>query len=337
MSPAEKLFTTSLLNSYDFQSESSLSELYSGLLETIEPNFIAFIKLEYFRNVKGIVDRYQDIPERYFNTYDDNASSITTSESRIFISHKWQTQEHPDPTRKTLNELLRLTQYFNDETGIWWDFCCLPQRNPQNNLEDRTIEQKAFFKFQLPLISHIILESRQMILWKEDGLYSGWCCIENIISNVLMQDLNKTINGGKSVKYENGFLTSNIQGKVLSELKDKLERIITNDIAYNNYNQIMNWFRQKLNFTESTTLEVDFYNKISKELILEMITEFKLTFTNGSDKDFVANLLFKIFQRLGDKTINTTQLSGTNNFFYLRHYIRGTYGNCVMPSFAYDF
>lgn len=337
MSPAENEFATKIYKSFDLSSDNSLAELYSGLLETIEPWYIAFVKLDYFRNLKGAINRYQDIPEEYFTVFKGDPMSIATSAGRIFISHKWQTKEHPDPNRKSLNLLLACTKDFNGDTSIWWDFCCLPQRNPIDGTDDRSTQQKAFFKFQLPLISHIILETRQLILWEKDGLNSGWCCIENIIANVLLQDLNKLVNDGKSLSHKDSFLTVNVQGKTLSERKNKHVRIYTNEIANQNYNEIMQWFQKKLNYVDNVTSIDEFYYNITQDMILEMIDNFNLTFTNGSDKDFVSNLLFKIFKRLGDKTINTIQLGGEFNYFLFWHDIRGTYGNCVMPSFDYDF
>jgi hypothetical protein len=210
----------------------------------------------------------------------------------------------------------------------------LPQRNTTNGIDDRTLEQKAFFKFQLPLISHIILETIQVVLWKKEGLNSGWCCVENIISNVVMQDLNKTINSDIPIKNINSYLTAVVDNISISKAKYKFPRVYSNSIADKSYEDIMNWFQSKIDVGNN---QLDFYGMITKELIFEMIIEFNLTFTNGSDKEFVATLLHKIFQRLGDKKINITQLSGSNNLFHLWHYIRGTYGNCVLPSFAYEF
>jgi hypothetical protein len=112
MSPAEKIFTSTIFNSYDINSESSMSELYSELLESIEPTFICFVKLKYFREIEKQISRYQEIPKKYFYEVLENSQNITTFKDRIFVSHKWQTKNHPDPNRENLDAFLKLTRFF---------------------------------------------------------------------------------------------------------------------------------------------------------------------------------------------------------------------------------
>lgn len=335
MSPAEKLFSEHLSIRYVLASDDTLTRLYSILLESIEPVYIAFIKLKYFRSLKGAIQRYQDIPEQFFCSYNNDVNSISTSKDRIFISHKWRTREHPDPNRQNLDKLISYTKNFNDDTGIWWDFCCLPQRNPSNGIDDRSKKQKDFFKFQLSLIPQIILDTRQLFLWDEDGVHSGWCGVENIISNILLQDLNALINTEFS-NSNSKYLVVDVANITKVHTLPFLQRISTSETANHQFNDIMQWFEIQI-LGNGKFSNQDFIDKIDINLILRMFDKFNLYFTNGADKEVVALMLFTIFQKLKTKQINTIQLSGYQDFTRLWHYIRGTYGNCTMPKFAYEF
>lgn len=324
LSPAETVFNF-LQMTYDLNTKKGRGEMYSSLLEFSPPVYTNFVKLEYFRNCQDTIDRFQDIPEKYFTLY--NAE-------RIFVSHKWKTKEHPDPRRETIDSLLKLTTHFHDETAIWWDFCCLPQRNPKTGVDDRSKEQKGFFKFQLSLIPFIILDTRQMFLWKNEAINSGWCCVENIVSNILRQDLNHLVNNGNSELPP--FFVTRIENKPLTFSTKSYERIYTTEIANKRLNEIMRWLKIRLSKDENTP-DIDLLGDLSRDIIDEMFQNFKLEFTNGSDRHFVSDLLFTIFQRLKMKNINTTQLSGGENTLSMWHYVKGTYGNCVMPEFSYHF
>lgn len=324
-SPAELMFELFQI-SYDLNTDEGLQNMYSALLELSNPVYTNFIKLEYFRNCRGIVDRFQDIPEKYYATYNNE---------RIFISHKWRTKKHPDPKRATIHKLLMLTSNFDNETAIWWDFCSLPQRNPKTGMDDRSKEQKEFFKFQLSLIPFIILDTRQMFLWKDEGLNSGWCCVETIISNLLMQDLNLLVNVGNS-QLPPFFITHIENNKPTAIPSKNYERVYTTQIANKRLNEIMKWLKIRLSKFENTP-DIDLLGDLSKDIIDEMLVHFKLKFTNGSDKSFVSDLLLTIFQRLKTKHISYTQLSGGENTLQMWHYVKGTYGNCVMPKFSYHF
>jgi hypothetical protein len=143
--------------------------VYSALFEIPDAPYTTFIRLGYFRSLRAPVQRFQEIPSKY--------KIWKRGAPKLFISHKWEDENHPDKSTRTLQKLLELTQNADDNTGVWWDYCSLPQRNSVNGKDDRSSNLREFFKFQLSLIPLIILESQCMFLWSEEGINSGWCCI----------------------------------------------------------------------------------------------------------------------------------------------------------------
>jgi hypothetical protein len=67
--------------------EKEWGNLYSSLFEIPDAPYTTFIKLKYFRECNEAIQRYQDIPANY-KTY--------KSPIKLFISHKWESREHPD-------------------------------------------------------------------------------------------------------------------------------------------------------------------------------------------------------------------------------------------------
>lgn len=133
------------------------------------------------------MQRFQDIPIEY---------KISGSTVQLFISHKWEASDHPDKSRETLSRLLSLTQDCDDDAGIWFDYCSLPQRDSSGE-DDRSPKLKDSFRFQLSLIPLIMLSSQCMFLWSDEGVHSGWCCVELLVAQALLHHLNKMIHTRK--------------------------------------------------------------------------------------------------------------------------------------------
>lgn len=313
--------------SNDLNTEEGMANAYSMILEMQPPICANYIKLKYFRNIKGPVQRLQEIPEKYYLGYSDE---------RLFVSHKWKDVKHPDLDRQTLNDLLRRTSGFSDDTAIWWDYCSLPQRNPATGIDDRSDFDKLLFKFQLSLIPFIILDTRQLFLWSGEAVTSGWCSIEVLVSFFLLEDLNWFIDGGKSTKISNPYFMPHIEGFGGGETTGHRERVFATATAYKHYLSLKQWLLRKVGLGKSVNFH-NISNHLTQDIILDMLEAFGLKFTNGSDKIWVSNFLHKITNRISVANHNTTQLSGEDNLRIYWHYIRGTYGSCVMPSVAYWF
>jgi len=127
--------------------EKELARVYSALFEIPDAPYTTFIKLGYFRSCSSHVQRFQDIPSEF---------KISRTPIKLFVSYKWEAKDHPDRSRRTLQTLLSLTHNCHDDAGIWWDYCSLPQRSSATGEDDRSVELKDFFKFQLSLIPLVL-------------------------------------------------------------------------------------------------------------------------------------------------------------------------------------
>jgi len=123
-------------------STKSWGTLYSSLFEMPNAEYTSFTKLGYFRNVSEPIKRFQDVPDHYKTPNDP---------VKLFVSHRWETKDHPDPSGRTLRKLLSLSKNCSDDAAVWLDYCSLPQRR-LNGDDDRSDDLKEYFKYQLSLI-----------------------------------------------------------------------------------------------------------------------------------------------------------------------------------------
>jgi hypothetical protein len=117
----------------------------------------------------------------------------------VFISHRWGSQDDPDPMGTQLLALQRLVRRMVDIRsvladervrllsgdgildliGFWYDFSCLPQ-------EPRTVGEEQEFRRSLVGIGEMLESQRvsTLVLRKEgDGyLERGWCFAESMIA-----------------------------------------------------------------------------------------------------------------------------------------------------------
>ncbi|MBU0971605.1 MAG: hypothetical protein KKC20_13205 [Proteobacteria bacterium] len=307
--------------------------LYSGLLEIPDAHYTTFIRLSYFRQCKGAVQRFQEIPDLY---------KIYKSPTKLFVSHKWEERNHPDRSRRTLKKLLSLTQTSRDDTAVWWDFCSLPQKNSQTGLDDRSAELKEFFKYQLTLIPLIILDSQSMFLWAEAGTHSGWCCVELLITHALLNHLNQMIYKRKNDFCKPPlFITQLESGPLIESDLYRFEhqifyKLYSSDVANDWHKKLITWMNIQLNQGKPTPYS-HVIRKVTPELISKMILEFNLTFTNGSDSKTVSDMLFKLYNKLSFEPFDSFKWEGQADLLSMWHYVKGCLGSCVVPKTYYWF
>lgn len=313
--------------------EKSWGTLYSNLFEMPNPPYTTFIKLGYFRNCEGPIDRFQDIPEHY---------KIYNNPVKIFISHKWETHDHPDISRKTLQQLLSLTHKCNDDDGIWLDYCSLPQPKNSNGTDDLSKELRDFLKFQLTIIPLVILDSQCMFLWSENGLNSGWCCAELLIAQAIMQHLNKLIYAKKGNLIKPPLFVTQIGNhtKVESDLArfdyTLVQKMYVTEVAMRRHDELIAWMNGQLNRSEPIPYSA-LIKKVEQEVSYKMFSDQKLTFTDPADAVLVPYMLYKIYERLSTEPFTDFKWTGKKDFSSLWHYIKGSLGNCVVPHKAYKF
>ena len=313
--------------------EKEWGELYSSLLEIPDAPYSTFVTLKYFRERKGAVERFQDIPESY-KTY--------SSPIKLFISHKWEAKDHPDRSRKTLEMLLSLTRSCGDDTAIWWDYCSLPQRRADSGEDDRSAELKDYFKFQLSLIPLVILDSQSMFLWSSEGINSGWCCIELMIAQALLQHLNRMVYARKDDFLHPPLFATHVDNATLVETDlvrfdhKMFQKIYCSEVALRKHRELIGWLNVELNGGARTPY-TEVIAQVTPELISKMVSEHKLAFTNGADANVVSKTLLQIYRRLSFEPLNQLKWHGQVDFFRTWHYVKGCLGNCVVPSFEYWF
>ena len=309
------------------------ARLYSALFEIPDAPYTTFIKLGYFRRCTGPVQRFQDIPSEY---------KISKNPIKLFVSHKWEATDHPDRSRRTLERLLSLTQNCNDDAAVWLDYCSLPQRRAASGEDDRSAELKDFFRFQLSLIPLVILDSQSMFLWSAEGAHSGWCCVEFLIAQALVQHLNRMIYARKDDFREPPLFVTQVSNRTLVETDlvrfdhRKFQKMYCSDAVMQRHQELVRWMNAELNGGRPTPY-TQVIRQVTPALISRMVSEHGLTFTNGPDSDMVSRMLFTIYRRLSFEPFNRFKWTGQVDFFSQWHYVKGCLGSCVVPNVAYCF
>jgi len=307
--------------------------VYSALFEMPEAPYTTFIKLGYFRRCIDAVQRFQDIPSEY---------KISRSPAKLFVSHKWEAKDHPDRSRRTLEKLLALTRNCDDDAGVWWDYCSLPQRSSTSGEDDRTVVMKEFFKFQLSLIPLVILDCQCMFLWSAEGLHSGWCCIELLVAEALLQHLNRMIYTRKNQFTKPPLFVTQVGNRTLVETDlfrfdhRIVHKMYCSETAFEQHRNLIGWMNVQVNGGEPTPY-TQMIKQVSPQLISRMASEHELGFTNGADSEVVSKMLSTIYSRLSFEPFNTFKWTGQVDFFSQWHYVKGCLGNCVVPNVAYSF
>lgn len=313
--------------------DSEWARLYSALFEIPDAAYTTFIKLGYFRNCRKPVQRFQEIPAEY--------KLSRSTPVKLFVSHKWEDRIHPDSSMRTLQRLLSLTQNADDDTGVWWDYCSLPQRNSSGE-EDRSVELKEFFKFQLSMIPVVILDSQCMFLWSDEGLNSGWCCIELLVAQALLQHLNKIIYARKGDLKQPPLLVTQVANETrietdLVRFEHKVfQKMFCTQTAMDRHRQLLEWMNEQVN-SGAPTPYTQLIGKVTPSVISRMFSEQRMSFTNGSDREVVSSMLDAIYGRLNFEPFTSFKWTGQQDFFSMWHYVRGSLGSCLVPHVAYAF
>jgi hypothetical protein len=148
--------------------------------------------------------RFQDLPATAFHTppppvglaegsatpaitttqanYDPTVTVTYDSLERVFfLSHRWQEAADPDSSGQTLrflrNRLRRLNPSEWPRTGIFIDYCCLPQQNRDGI---RTADEDIVFRTGLKQLEDILLwpGTTIVVAFAGDYLMRSWCIYE---------------------------------------------------------------------------------------------------------------------------------------------------------------
>jgi hypothetical protein len=148
----------------EIQTTIHISKMYKNALSDVK-----CLKLQYFDECSEFT-RFQDIPKEFF---------ISTNAVNYFVSHQWESINHPDPTKRQFN---RLRRYFEntpkterESTGVWYDYSCIPQRDTNG---ERSSNEEKEFQSQLKLMHLLPMTMPTVIMCDEDYLDRSWCCFE---------------------------------------------------------------------------------------------------------------------------------------------------------------
>jgi len=113
--------------------------------------------------------------------------------SPIAVSHRWLSENHPDPNGMHCRELLALSENMGllDCQTFFIDYCSLPQ-------SPRTSEEDALFRRELPHANRYYQQSTIILIEEVDDYDArAWCMFEMILSSVRNAILNKDTVEGK--------------------------------------------------------------------------------------------------------------------------------------------
>ena len=113
--------------------------------------------------------RYQDIPDRYLQS--------AGVESAWFVSHRWGSWDHPDPTGTQFGILREFLQRHEPKL-IWYDFSCIPQ-------EPRSSAEASLFRESVKNLNSLVIASDFISILSEDYMARAWCYYEWTVSELL--------------------------------------------------------------------------------------------------------------------------------------------------------
>lgn len=145
----------------------------------------------------------------------------------VFVSHRWQSVDHPDPDGSQLEIILeRLDGMLKkrsarpswlksirgaavEEVYLWIDFCCLPQSRGGQLLSRRDVEQ---FQIGLARLPEIVKSCDLMILYSPDYMTRAWCFSELFVWLCKLAEVGFTYNSKRTRLFRSA-LTKQLVGK----------------------------------------------------------------------------------------------------------------------------
>ena len=157
-----------------------------------------------------VMKRRQDLPPEAFVPCDEAVAMLERGDRSVLaLSYGWLTALHPDPHGTTLAAVRRfLSSTEANDTGLFWDFCSLPQRGQKG--EERSEAEKSVFAQGLGIMGSIyasvtgtaVLQQRDIVLppggagkesynptpYDGDG-GRGWCIFEQGVAMTVLAHL----------------------------------------------------------------------------------------------------------------------------------------------------
>lgn len=239
---------------------------------------------QYFRDFSKFI-RHQDIPSRYFQS--------TNSAPTLFVSHRWESTNHPDPTGIQF-QIMRKSALEVDQKLIWYDYSCLPQ-------EPRTLSEHELFKQSLHDLNSFLRVTQFFSIIDGNYINRAWCYYEWVIS--------KLLTGGQRIS---------IQDKEINVSDyDKLAEQLVLDGVYPKLDLTLEEDRQYINNLLLTG--VGMFKTLSLQATLSVLNDFGFTFGLGIASRFAQEIDFGQFWRIWQVLAGSSNHSGISLPHLLDH------------------
>ena len=188
--------------------KASLGKRYSQFSTPVEADFVKFVKLSTLRS-RARIPSFQEIGGELVD-YKDIANFKLVGQMRafggedvfrttpcVFVSHRWQSVEHPDPTGTRLGQILerfdaisRASDAPPAEVYLWIDFCCLPQR-VSGQLSPADLER---LRGGLGRLAEVVKSCDLLVLDSPDYVGRVWCYAELFVWLAKVAEVGFTVN-----------------------------------------------------------------------------------------------------------------------------------------------
>ncbi len=137
------------------------------------------------------VSRERILASNRFPAFDQNGLAEEPDGPKFFVSHRWQTREHPDPAGDHL-ALLKDHARANKHAHYWVDYCCLPQA--------RLVSDRKLFEKVFPKLVSIQAGASTIVIMDSAFNQRLWCYVEHFFG-VLFTQTNIEGNSCRSIEY----------------------------------------------------------------------------------------------------------------------------------------
>ena len=191
--------------------------------QTGQREFVKFIRLSTLRRHDRL-PKYQDVQSdlvdyREIEGFDLQGrlswwggKDVFSDSPCVFVSHRWQSVDHPDPDGSQLAIILdrldrgqradrrrparvQRPRRSAEEVYLWIDFCCLPQSRGAQPPSQRDAEN---FQMGLARLPEVVKSCDLMIVYSPDYITRAWCYSELFVWLCKLAEVGFTFNDNRS-------------------------------------------------------------------------------------------------------------------------------------------